>query len=78
MRDTQKLSLAAVCMVVIGIWLCTKGGYTLGISLVSGGIFYFVTSKEEQAELDTYGVELSDDTEKARDDLFTTAVKDGE
>lgn len=78
MRDIQKLSLAAICMVVIGIWLCTKNNYTLGISLLAGGIFYFVTSKEEQAELDTYGVELSDDTEKARDNLFNTAVKDGE
>lgn len=78
MRDTQKLSLAAICMVVVGIWLCTKNNYTLGISLLAGGIFYFVTSKEEQAELDTYGVELSDDTESARDNLFTTAVKDGE
>lgn len=78
MRDTQKLSLAAICMVVIGIWLCAKNNYTLGISLVSGGIFYFVTSKEEQTELDAYGVELSDDAEKARDNLFSAAVKDGE
>lgn len=78
MRDTQKLSLAAICMVVVGIWLCTKNSYTLGISLLAGGIFYFVTSKEEQTELDAYGVELSDDTGKARDNLFNTAVKDGE